>query len=147
MKNTIKSNQLARTTQKYFNSQKRLVELLTKTKGPIYREDIETVKNIGQIPWTFMVNCLTHREEASTENIRGRAKLLYSSNGTPPSNKISEGMVRAMRKSSTTYRKTIAKEQAELRTELTSMKEVGMIDQQKADNAIDNCIEQMKEDN
>ena len=124
MKNSVKLNREKRTAQKYFNSQKRVVEILRKSSY-VHRTDLETVKNIGQIPWNFMINCLTVRQE-DKQTKQGRNKIKYCWNGTEPSAKIAEGMIRAMRANSKSYREIV-----EVKVpQPTSMKEVGMAEQQ-----------------
>ena len=123
MQKSVKLNQREATNQKYFNSQKRLVSLLRKNPY-VYREELETVKNIGQIPWTFMINCLTAKQVDDTPG-QGRNKIKYCWNGTTPSVKITEGMIRAMRAN----KKDQTVKQPEIKKP-TSMKEVAIEEQQ-----------------
>ena len=135
MKKSVKLNQREATNQKYFNSQKRLVSLLRKN-AYVYREELETVKNIGQIPWMFMINCLTAKQ-VDISSSQGRNKIKYCWNGTTPSVKITEGMIRAMRanKEDQTVKQTEIKKP-------TSMKEVAIEEQQAAN--YEQQIEQLK---
>ncbi len=125
MQKSVKLNQREATNQKYFNSQKRLVSLLRKNTY-VYREELETVKNIGQIPWMFMINCLTAKQVDNSPS-QGRNKLKYCWNGTTPSVKITEGMIRAMRAN----KENQTVKQPEIKKP-TSMKEVAIEEQQAA---------------
>ncbi len=135
MKKSVKLNQREATNQKYFNSQKRLVSLLRKNSY-VYREELETVKNIGQIPWMFMINCLTAKQVDNSPS-QGRNKIKYCWNGTTPSVKITEGMIRAMR----VDRENQIVKQPEIKKP-TSMKEVAIEEQQAAN--YEQQIEQLK---
>lgn len=135
MKKSVKLNQREATNQKYFNSQKRLVSLLRKN-AYVYREELETVKNIGQIPWMFMINCLTAKQ-VDISSSQGRNKIKYCWNGTTPSVKIAEGMIRAMRAN----KEKLTVKQPEIKKP-TSMKEVAIEEQQAAN--YEQQIEQLK---
>lgn len=135
MQKSVKLNQREATNQKYFNSQKRLVSLLRKNTY-VYREELETVKNIGQIPWMFMINCLTAKQVDNSPS-QGRNKIKYCWNGTTPSVKITEGMIRAMRAN----REDQIVKQPEIKKP-TSMKEVAIEEQQAAN--YEQQIEELK---
>ena len=125
------------TNQKYFNTQKRLVEVLSRKTQPVLREDIEGIKNIGSVPWNCMVNLLSSRGYY-TQGKTGRARLSYSWNGTKPSEKITLAMQRAMNLDRMKYEQRKA--------QVTSMKEVAIETQQsktlesRVDNLETNAI-------
>lgn len=135
------------TLQKYYNAQLAFVEILKESPSGVSRADLKARFNIGCIPFKVMLSALAIKVKKTATGKRGRQVDYYVSKRTVfgnshifPSAVIAKQMRDTMIADIKKYKDNITGDRIFNQTvnKVRKMKEVGMAEQQKADNTIDN---------